>query len=254
MGKDINHWARCCLPCQKSKTGRHNKLPHEHIPIPDSRFSHVHIDIVGLLTQSQGFSYLLTMIDRFTRWPEAIPIRNITADTVATTFYSSWITRFGAPTIITTDQGTQFESLLFKSLAHLVGCQKTRTSPYHPASNGIVERWHRSLKAALMCHNDKTWVDTLPTVLLGIRTSIKEDMGTTAAEMVYGTPQNSRRNVSIGRYASRSTNIRREVQRTNEKNTFYTHSPPYPPTNFRPQGPFHVFPRLGPSGPCEETS
>lgn len=187
MSKDITEWARSCIACQRSKMGRHIRLPHEHIAIPDKRFEHVHIDIVGPLTPSRGFSYILTIIDRFTRWPEAIPLKNITADTVANAFYTGWIARFGTPAVITSDQGTQFESMLFKALTHLVGCAKTRTTAYHPASNGMVERWHRSLKAAIMCHNNSEWFDVLPTVLLGLRTSIKEDIGATAAELVYGT-------------------------------------------------------------------
>ncbi|XP_053995682.1 uncharacterized protein LOC128885608 [Hylaeus anthracinus] len=77
--------------------------------------------------------------------------------------------------------------MLFKSLAHLVGCQKTHATTYHPAVKGMVERWHRSLKASLMCHNNNEWLDILPTVLLGLRTSVKKDIGATAAELVYGT-------------------------------------------------------------------
>ncbi|XP_071577162.1 uncharacterized protein [Temnothorax nylanderi] len=69
-----------------------------------------------------------------------------------------------------------------------LACQRSKISrhAYHPASNGIIERWHRSLKAALMCHNGKQWTKLLPTVLLGLRTSIKGDINASAAEMLYG--------------------------------------------------------------------
>lgn len=187
MAKDITEWSRTCLACQRSKIARHAKPSHEHIQVPDTRFSHVHIDIVGPLTQSKGYSYVLTMIDRFTRWPEAAPLKSITADAIADAFYTTWISRFGAPTVLTSDQGTQFESMLFKSLSHLVGCEKIRTTAYHPAANGMIERWHRSFKASIMCHNNAEWIDSLPTVLLGLRTSVKEDIGSSAAELVYGT-------------------------------------------------------------------
>ena len=188
MNKDIKEWARSCLACQRLKIGRHVKLVPEHIPTPNSRFTHVHLDIVGPLNYSQGYSYILTMIDRFTRWPEAVPIKNITAEAIVNIFYETWVSRFGAPRFIITDRGSQFESILFRAFTQLIGCQRTRTTAYHPAANGLVERWHRAMKAALMCLNTKDWVKILPTVLLGLRTSIKEDLGTTAAELVYGSP------------------------------------------------------------------
>lgn len=124
------------------------------------------MDILGPLPTIQGYRYCVTIIDRFTRWPEAIPVKDIIADTIISAFFDGWIARFGAPKTITTNQGTQFESLLFKALTNLIGSQRTRTSAYHPASNGMIERWHRSLKTAIRCHESKNWLEALPVVLL----------------------------------------------------------------------------------------
>lgn len=107
------------------------------------------MDIVGPLPPFDGKSYLLTIIDRFTRWPEAIPIPDLTAQTVAKHFVQRWIPIFGVPSIITTDRGAQFESALFRQLNHLLGTQRIRTTAYHPAANGLVERFHRKLKSSL---------------------------------------------------------------------------------------------------------
>ncbi|KAL1488769.1 hypothetical protein ABEB36_014568 [Hypothenemus hampei] len=127
------------------------------------------------------------MIDRFSRWPEAIPLADIAAESVATAFFSHWIARFGCPKTITTDQGTQFESTLFRALTNLVGAKRIHTTPYHPCANGLIERWHRALKAALMCHQGTPWIDLLPSVLIGLRTCYKDDIKSSAAEMLYGT-------------------------------------------------------------------
>ena len=90
--------------------------------------------------------------------------------------------------MITTDRGRQFESNLFKQLLDTLGSGRIRTTAYHPIANGIVERFHRQLKAALKSQpNPNNWTKTLPLVLLGIRSAVKEDIGCTAAELVYGT-------------------------------------------------------------------
>lgn len=188
MNKDVGAWAKQCLRCQQCKIHRHTSSELSSFP-PADRFQHVHIDIVGPLPPTRhGYRYLITMIDRLTRWPEAIPTDEITAEVVAKAIYEQWISRFGCPQTITTDQGRQFESQLFTYLTRIMGIEKTRTTPYHPQANGIVERWHRSLKAALKARLSAhtTWIEELPTVLLGLRAALRNDTHTSAAELTYG--------------------------------------------------------------------
>ena len=188
INADVRRWTRSCIQCQRAKIQRHSSTPLSTFPKPDARFNVVHIDLVGPLPPSQGHTYLLTCIDRFTRWPEAIPLTTITAEAVAQAFLTGWIARFGIPSIIVTDRGRQFESKLWEALTTLLGVKRARTTAYHPQSNGMVERLHCQLKAALKAQpNPSTWMDVLPLVLLGIRTAVKEDMSASTAEMVYGT-------------------------------------------------------------------
>lgn len=187
MKKDIKTWVQKCLQCQRSKVIRHTQSDIGTYAKVSERFYHINIDLVGPLPSSNGYTYLLTCIDRFTRWPEAIPLEDMSARTVAEALYRGWICRFGVPGKISTDQGRQFESQLFKELSHLIGSQRIRTTPYHPSANGIIERWHRSLKTSLMCHNNKNWYNILPTVLMGLRSSLREDLDSTPCELVYGS-------------------------------------------------------------------
>ncbi|KXJ84017.1 hypothetical protein RP20_CCG022097 [Aedes albopictus] len=182
--KDVTSWVRACIACQTNKVSRYTRSKPDAIEIPDERFRHVHIDIVGPLPISNGMRYILTMIDRFSRWPEAVAISDMTAETVAKAFVEVWVARFGTPEQLTSDQGRQFESQLMKELATLLGLERLRTTPYHPQANGMIECWHRPLKAALESYKS-SWTDALPLVLLGLRTAIRD--GTSASEMLYGT-------------------------------------------------------------------
>jgi hypothetical protein len=127
------------------------------------------------------------MIDRRTRWSEATATNDISATAIANIITREWLPRFGAPATISTDQGRQFEVDLTVKLTEFLGSRKIRTTAYHPQSNGKIERWHRSLKAAIMAYATDDWVRILPYVMLGLRTAITEDSGVSATRMTYGS-------------------------------------------------------------------
>ncbi|GFS64005.1 transposon Tf2-9 polyprotein [Trichonephila clavipes] len=185
--RDIKTWVNSCHPCQRSKIYRHTKAPIGTFALPDARFSQIHVDFIGPFPPSNGQSYCLTVVDRFTRWMEVIPTADMTAETVCRALLSVWISRFGCPAIITTDQGTNFESSLFRELSNILGTNRIRCCAYHPKVNGLVERLHRHLKSAIKAHENSKWSEIIPIVLLGMRSAVKKDINATCAELVYGT-------------------------------------------------------------------
>lgn len=106
--------------------------------------------------------------------------------TVADDFFNTWISRFGIPEKIITDQGRKFESQLFTAFNNTLGIHRSHTTPYHPQANGKIERFHRALKQTTIAYEKSDWVSILPTILLGLRCALKGESNITPAEMVYG--------------------------------------------------------------------
>ena len=160
MKKDIQRWCQECHECQASKIHRHTKAPLVTPVPPAARFLALHVDLVGPLPVSEGMSYLFTVVDRFTRWPEAIPIPDAKTETCAHALIRHWIAQFGIPNDLASDRGAQFTSELWKELNKLLGIQHCTTTAYHPQANGMVERLHRQLKASLKARaTHPHWMD-----------------------------------------------------------------------------------------------
>ena len=175
MSREVKEWAKSCLECQRSKVQRHVRAPLLPIRAPQHRFEHIHVDLVGPLSPSRGYTHLLTIVDRFTRWPEAIPLTQ--TDTRTCALLSNWIARFGMPEHITSDREPQFTSQLWTSLAELYGSKLHHTTAYHPQANGLVKQFHWHLKSALGARlRTSSWADELHWILLGIRTAPKDDL------------------------------------------------------------------------------
>jgi hypothetical protein len=189
MAQDINLWARQCIPCQTSKVHKHISPPPASIPIPSRRFSHIHVDLVGPLPSSQSHTHIFTIIDQTTRWVEAVPLPSSSARACADALCSTWISRFGVPRTITSDRGSQFVSSLWTNLSSFLNVSHITTTAFHPQSNGILERFHRRLKATLRARcTSPDWVSQLPWVLLSYRASPHDSSNLSPAEAVLGSP------------------------------------------------------------------
>ena len=172
----MQRWARTCARCQASKIHRHIKAPCATFPPVQHRFEHIHVDIVGPLPSSLRSTHLLTVFDRFTRWPEAFPLPETSTLMLTRVLLHGWITRFGTPSVIMSDQGSQFVSELWRHFSMFLGVELHQTTAYHPQANGLIERVHRDLKASLRTRLKTTgdnWTDQLLWVLFGLRTAFK---------------------------------------------------------------------------------
>lgn len=114
------------------------------------------------------------------------PILDVKTETVAKAFYSGWMSRFGVPEKIITDQGRQFKSKLFTGLADLLGIYWAQSTPYHPQTNGKIKRIHRTLKQSMKSHAKSDWIKILPSILLRLRCALKET-NVSAENLVYGS-------------------------------------------------------------------
>jgi hypothetical protein len=136
LSSDVTAWAHGCLACQRGKIHHHTRLALQPIPIPQRRFSHLHVDLVGPLQYSNNFNYIFTITDCTSKWIEAIPLSDTSAAACAKALTFTWISHFGVPETITSDRGLQFTSNLWLKLCETLHISHRQTTAYHPESNG----------------------------------------------------------------------------------------------------------------------
>ncbi len=182
---------RTCDTCQR--VGKPNqkpvKAPLQPIPAFSEPFSEIILDCVGPLPKtSSGHEYLLTLMCTATRFPEAIPLRNITARSVLNALLK-YFTHYGLPTIIRSDCGTNFTSKVFAQVTKELNIEHRTSSPYHPETQGALERYHQTLKTMLrsfVLEHHKDWDQGIPFLLFATRDSVQESLGFTPFELVFG--------------------------------------------------------------------
>ena len=156
LGADVTRFCRSCDICQRTiAKGRVLNVPLGKMPIIDTPFDGVAVDIVGPISPAteRGNRYMLTMVYYASRYPEAVELKDIRAETVAEALLVNMFTRVGVPKEISSDQGSQFLSAVMKEMRRLLLLKQLVTTPYHPVCNGLVEKFNGTLTKMLrhMC-------------------------------------------------------------------------------------------------------
>jgi len=191
MLKDVRHYVECCEICQQSR-GDRQKVPMADTPLARFPLERVSMDIMDF-GPSIPVRWALSIIDQHSRYLQIIPLRKITAATVHRAFLDHWITLFGPPRVIQTDNGVQFVSNMFQELTKLIHATNHYTIRYHPQANGMIERTNRVVKSALTTLvNDRprTWHQFVPELRLQINSAIHRTTGEQPLYMLTGRHAN----------------------------------------------------------------
>lgn len=201
--RDVEDFCRRCDTCtaRKGPPGRSHALLQQ-FPV-GSPMERVGVDVVGPLPLTdRGNKYVLTAMDYFTKWPEAYALPNQEAETVANALVGGMFSRLGVPESIHSDQGRNFESSVFNTMCKQLGMHKTRTTPLHPQSDGLVERFNRTLGeqlAIISAKHQKDWDMHLPLVLMACRSAVQDSTACTPALLMLGREIRTPVELSFGR-------------------------------------------------------
>ena len=187
---DVCDWCQKCGIC----AARKSPAPKAHAPLTSIKVGYpmqlVAMDIVGPFPESPaGNTHILVVADYFTRWTEAYPIPNQEATTVASKLTDEFFFRFSPPEQLHSDQGRNFESDVIAEVCRLLGVTKTRTTPYHPQSDGLVERFNRTLLDMLATaarEQPFDWENQLRRLCLAYNTSVNPTTGKTPFFLMFG--------------------------------------------------------------------
>ncbi|KAL2076889.1 hypothetical protein ACEWY4_027519 [Coilia grayii] len=189
--RDIAKHCKTCHVCQV--VGKPNQIippaPLQPVPVSSEPFEHVILDCVGPLPRTKsGNQYLLTIMCSLTRFPEAVPLKKITAPVIIKALLN-FFSVFGLPKVVQTDQGTNFVSKVFRQVMQQLSVRHVTSSCYHPQSQGALERFHQTLKTMLKTYClefERDWDEGVPLALFAIREVVQESLGFSPAELVFG--------------------------------------------------------------------
>ena len=188
MRADISHWCRECTTCASRQVGKPVRPPLTPIPVAGP-FDRVGVDVLQLPKSASGNRYAVVFVDFLTKWPEVFATPDQSALTIACLLVEQVICRHGVPAELLSDRGAAFLSQLLNEVYQLMGIRKTNTTAYHPQTDGLVERFNRTLTNMLAKTADRhgaDWDMHLPYVLYAYRTSLQESTKESPFFLLYG--------------------------------------------------------------------
>lgn len=189
MQKKIKLFVQACTQCQRTKVTRYNTTPLTQIQVDKKRFNVIHIDIVGPLLPTANYNqYVLTIIDHYTKFLTLIPIQDQSSENVSQTLVQHYIKIFGIPSVIISDNGNSFTAASFTKLLNDLQIKHVKTTPYHPQTNGLLERQHRKVKDSIRCLSDLKlqWDTLIPVIQLSWNNCSMHQNIYSPAQIVFG--------------------------------------------------------------------
>ena len=187
--QDVARLIGGCQECQRVARHTRHKAPLMPLPIIETPFSKVAIDVVGPLPRTKaGKRFILTLMDFSTRYPEAFALRTVDSKSVLEALLQVF-SRMGIPGQVLSDNGANLTGTLMKEVFILLGIKSIRSSPYHPQSNGMLERFHATLKGMLRKTKGSfqgQWDEALQTALFAYREVPCESTGFSPFELMFG--------------------------------------------------------------------
>ena len=190
MFKDIEHWCNSCVDCAMKKIPRgHRRAPLLPIPV-EGAFDRVAMDILGPFSETHdGNRYIIVISDYYTRWPEAFALPSTEASRITHILIDEILARHGAPRALLSDRGPNFLVSIVKEVCKMMNTWRQLTTPYHPQTDGLVERFNATLAEGLSMYvssNQKDWDKHMPMVLFAYRVSPNATTGESPFYLLYG--------------------------------------------------------------------
>ena len=177
--RDVVQHVAHCVPCC-TRNLRKQKVPLQEMDEVKMPFQKLAVDLCGPYpTSHRGNKYLLTFCDLFSGWPDFFPVPDKSAETIAAVILKEIIPLHGCPQTLLSDNGTEFVNNIVTHLCETLGIYRIRTSPYHPQSNGNVERLHRVWGdiVSKQIKDPRAWDDMIPSALLALRICERDTTG-----------------------------------------------------------------------------